>query len=172
MQPVFASLSAVTLFASLVAVADAGPTLKGPLRGTLETVDDSWHAGVLMAEGHLTQMGKVAVYGEFLFEDGPEPGSYDGRGVVVFVAANGDLLVSNVAWEIDSQGHGDLEFRWPGQIELWDGTTVESTGRFVELPFAGLRATSTTEMFINRTVTPLIDMTGEIVDPDPIDFTR
>lgn len=172
MRTIFASLKALTLFASLVAVADAGPTLKGPLRGMLFTVDDSWHAGVLMAEGHLTQMGRVTVYGEFLFADGPQPGSYDGEGVVMFAAANGDLLVSNVIWEIDGKGHGNLEFRWPGQIVLWDGTTIESTGRFVELPFAGLRATSTTEMFINRTVTSFIDMTGEIVDPDPIDFAR
>lgn len=59
---------------------------------------------------------------------------------------------------------------------LNDGTTVESTGRFVELPFAGLRGTSSLgaqvdwgDGFINRSVTSSISMTGQIIDPDPLD---
>jgi len=84
-------------------------------------------------------------------------------------AANGDVLVSNVSWEFDAERNGSLEFRWPGKIVFADGTTVESTGRFVELPFGGLRGTST--FVVNPDMDyVIVKMTGEIVDPDPIDF--
>jgi hypothetical protein len=55
-------------------------------------------------------------------------------------------------------------------VTFSDGVIARSTGRFRSLPFAGLRATSTTTSFVNRSITnPLITMTGEIVDPDPLD---
>lgn len=159
----FAALAIVALAAQ---AALAGPTLKGPLDGQLTFDPGGSGAAVLIAEGHLTLMGKVIVYGEFVFEprDGGEPGDLDGIGVAFIVAANGDILVANVVAAIDADGSGRMEWRWPGAITLGDGTVIESTGRFVELPFAGLKLILITE-FQNVKMR----MTGEIVDPDPID---
>lgn len=122
------------------AVAD--PTLKGPLAGELRFDPDEPGFAVLTAKGHLTLMGRVEVYGEFLFAPGSEPGFVEGAGVAVIVAANGDLVVSDVLWLVDPDGRGELEFRWPDQITLSDDGVVHSTGRLRELPFAGIRGTS------------------------------
>jgi hypothetical protein len=149
-----------------------GPTLKGPLPGVLQ-FDPGNGLATFEGSGHLTLTGKVAVYDEFLFAPGDPPGSLTGTGVMTFVAANGDVLVSNVPWHIDPEGEGKLEFRWPGEVALRDGTTVGSTGRFVELAFKGLRATSTLERDVDWGDGFLsgdqITMTGQIVDPDPLD---
>lgn len=148
----------------------AKPTLKGPLPGVLQFDADTGFA-TLEGQGHLTLMGKVAVYGEFQFVPGDEFGSLEGAGVAVLAAANGDVLVASVKWLIDAEGNGELEFRWPGEITLTDGTTVESTRRFVELPFGGLKATSSLFSDFTGDLSGVrIEMTGEIVDPDPIDF--
>jgi hypothetical protein len=162
-------LAAVTLASGMLTATStlANPTLKGSLPGVLD-IDPNTGFATFDGGGHLTLMGKVTVYGEFDFVEGEEPDTLEGVGIAEIVAANGDVLVADVVWDIDADGNGDLEFRWPGEVTFSDGTTVESTGRFVELPFAGLRGTSTTTEFQNRTVTG-ITMTGEIVDPDPLD---
>jgi hypothetical protein len=163
-----ATVGVTTLVLAVFACpAFARPTLKGPLTGVLQFDPDTGSA-VFEGSGHLTLMGRVAVYGEFIFVPGEEPNSADGVGVAAFLGANGDVLVANVLWTIDADGNGDLEFRWPGEIAFSDGTTIESTGRFVELPFAGLRGTSTSDGFGEGRLTR-ITMTGEIIDPDPLD---
>lgn len=145
-----------------------GPTLKGPIEGGLQ-LDPATGLATFQGSGHLTLMGEVAVHAEFLFGPGDLPGSLAGTGVAVFTAANGHVLVANVLWSIDPDGQGRLEFRWPDEITLGDGTTVKSTGRFVELPFGGLRATSSETGLLDGGKRILLELTGEIVDPDPLD---
>lgn len=85
--------------------------------------------------GTASHLGEFTADGEVEFVPGEEPGSLEGMGVVVFEAANGDLLVGNVAWEIDA---GDdlrtsrIHFSWRDSVEFDDGTVVGNTGRFVD----------------------------------------
>lgn len=169
---IFSLAALLTLLTAVSPSAMATPTLKGPLPGEFQFDPDTGLA-TFQGTGHLTLMGKVAVYGEFLFVPGEDEGSLEGLGVMAIVGANGDVLVANVKWLLDADGIGDLEFRWPGEITFSDGTTVKSTGRFVELPFKGLRATSTLEKDVDWgdgvIAKTQITMTGQIVDPDPLD---
>jgi hypothetical protein len=158
----------------LVEQSGNGHVLKGDLPGDLTFDEDGFAA--FEGIGNLTLMGRVAVYGEFQFVFNDDSEGIKGIGVMAIGAANGDVLVSKVSWNIGADGQGDLEFRWPGEIVFSDGTLVMSTGNFIELPFAGLKGTSTLSTqvdwgdgFINRSVTSPISMTGEIVDPDPLD---
>src|SRR5262249_10227368 len=54
--------------------------------------------------GTASHLGQFTAYGEVEFVPGEELGSLEGMGVVVFEAANGDLLVGNVAWQVDAGG--------------------------------------------------------------------
>jgi hypothetical protein len=154
------SALALVLAGAFCAPAAAKPTLKGDLEGILILAPDG--SGFARFEGHgnLTRMGRVAVYAEFLLDGAAAPGSFTGAGIAAITAANGDVLTASVVW-LES---GDLEFRWPGEVTFSDGTTVRSSGRFVELPFAGLRG-----FVLVSGESAKIRMTGEIIDPDPLD---
>src|SRR5262245_36237364 len=52
--------------------------------------------------GTASHLGRFTAYGEVEFLPGEEEGSLDGDGVVVFEAANGDLLVGVVMWTVDA----------------------------------------------------------------------
>jgi hypothetical protein len=87
-------------------------------------------------EGTASHLGQFTAYGEVEFLPGEEEGSYVGDGVVVFEAANGDLLVGVVNWEVDAED-GDfrtshIHFSWRDAVEFSDGTIVSNTGRFVD----------------------------------------
>ena len=87
-------------------------------------------------EGTASHLGRFTAYGEVEFFDGGEDGSLVGEGVAVFEAANGDLLVGHVTWDV-APGGGDfrssaVHFAWADSIELADGTVVSNTGRFVD----------------------------------------
>jgi len=86
--------------------------------------------------GTASHLGKFTANGEVDFVPGEEEGTLVGNGVVVFKAANGDLLVGNVTWEADIQEDGlrssHIHFSWTDSIEFGDGTVVENTGRFVD----------------------------------------
>lgn len=146
-------------------------TLKGPLRGRLTFDKDDSGFATYLGVGRLNLMGRVVAYGEFQFDPGEEEGTQLATGVTAFLSEDGEFLVASVKWFIDADGNGDLEFRWPGEVTFRNGLTVASTGPFVELPFGGLRGVTTelpnvlppTELFIH------VRMTGEIVDPDPLD---
>jgi hypothetical protein len=85
--------------------------------------------------GTASHLGQFTAYGEVEFVPGEEPGSLEGMGVVVFEASDGDLLVGNVAWEVDA---GDdfrtsrIHFSWRDTVQFHDGTVVANTGRFVD----------------------------------------
>jgi hypothetical protein len=98
-QPHFVALRliavAVLLTLLLPAVtATAKPTLKGPLQATQDVEIDADGFAVLRANGHLTLMGRVSLYGEFVFTPNAA-GGLDGAGVAAIIAANGDVLVAN-----------------------------------------------------------------------------
>jgi hypothetical protein len=85
--------------------------------------------------GTASHLGEFAAYGEVEFVPGEEPGSLEGTGVVVFEAANGDLLVGRVSWEVASGGDlraSRIHFSWRDAVEFSDGTVVANTGRFVD----------------------------------------
>jgi hypothetical protein len=86
-------------------------------------------------EGTASHLGRFTALGEVTFVPGEEEGTMVGRGVVVFTAANGDLLVGNVTWEVDAEDDGlspaALHFVWADSVEFSDGTVVENTGRFI-----------------------------------------
>ena len=87
-------------------------------------------------EGVASHLGRFTAVGEVEFVPGGEEGTSVGEGVVVFEAANGDLLAGVVSWEVDAAAGGlsasAIHFSWRDFVEFSDGTVVESTGRFVK----------------------------------------
>jgi hypothetical protein len=85
--------------------------------------------------GTASHLGRFTAYGEVEFLPGEDPGSLVGMGVVVFEAANGDLLVGEVAWEVAAGGDfraSRIHFSWRDSVQFDDGTVVFNTGRFVD----------------------------------------
>jgi len=84
--------------------------------------------------GTASHLGKFTCYGEVEFVPGATAGSLVGEGVAVFTAANGDLLVGVVTWEVDAAAGGfstaRIHFSWRDSVEFNDGTVIFSTGRF------------------------------------------
>jgi hypothetical protein len=102
--------------------------------GTIDTSADNPVPFTL--EGKASHLGKFTAYGEVEFLPIDDEGSMIGLGVVVFRAANGDLLVGNATWEVDPEVDGvaasSVHFAWTDSVEFSDGTVVENTGRFVD----------------------------------------
>jgi len=87
-------------------------------------------------EGTASHLGEFSCHGEVLFLPGEVEGSLVGQGVAVLEAANGDLLVGVVTWDVDP-AVGDfsasrMHFSWRDFVQFSDGTIVSSTGRFVD----------------------------------------
>src|SRR5262245_22862735 len=85
--------------------------------------------------GTASHLGRFTAYGEVVFVPGEEPGSLEGQGVVVFEAANGDLLVGNVSWQVAAGNEfrdSRIYFAWRDSVQFSDETVVSSTGGFVE----------------------------------------
>jgi ABC-type transport system substrate-binding protein len=85
--------------------------------------------------GTASHLGQFTAHGEVEFVPGDKAGTLVGEGVVVFEAANGDLLVGVVKWEVAEDAGGfrttSLHFSWRDSVEFSDGTIVSSTGRFL-----------------------------------------
>jgi len=93
-------------------------------------------------EGTASHLGQFTCTGEIAFAPGETEGSLIGQGVTVFEAANGDLLVGVVTWDV-APAVGDfsacrMHFSWRDAVEFSDGTIVMSTGRFAESRPPGL----------------------------------
>ena len=92
--------------------------------------------------GTASHLGQFKCYGEVEFLPGATPGSLIGDGVAVFEAANGDLLVGVVTWDVAADGNefrtSRIHFSWRDSVEFDDGTIVSSTGRFVDSRPPGL----------------------------------
>jgi len=85
--------------------------------------------------GEASHLGQFTSRGEVVFTPGEEPGTLVGNGVVVLTAANGDLLVGVVTWDVgaidsDFRSAG-IHFSWRDSVTFSDNTVVNSTGRFV-----------------------------------------
>ncbi len=125
----------LTLFMGLPrAAADKSPVKIKKLQGAVDLSADAPLPFAL--EGIASHLGKFTAYGEVEFLPGEEEGSLVGVGPVVFEAANGDLLVGVVTWELDpaadDAGTAHLHFAWRDSVEFSDGTVVSNTGRFVD----------------------------------------
>ncbi len=109
-------------------------------RGTVDILADEPVPFAL--EGTASHLGSFEAQGEVVFSPGEEPGTLLGEGVVVFHAANGDLLVGVVTWDVDPTVDGlapaTIHFSWRDSVEFSDGTIVSNTGRFVESRPPGL----------------------------------
>jgi hypothetical protein len=92
--------------------------------------------------GTASHLGQFTSYGQVKFLPGVEPGSLVGNGVVVFTAANGDLLVGLVTWDVNAEADGfrtsGIHFSWRDSVVFSDGRTFFSTGRFAESRPPGL----------------------------------
>jgi len=93
---------------------------------------------VMQLTGTLQGLGDSTGYAELDVVEGEAP-TFDGAGVVVFIAANHDILVGVIAAQRDKEGAISAEFHWRDSVTLHDGTTVASTGRFEDHRPAGAR---------------------------------
>jgi hypothetical protein len=86
-------------------------------------------------EGTASHLGQFTCRGEVVFIPGDAEGSMVGEGVAVFEAANGDLLVGVLTWNVDPAvgdfSIGRMHFSWRDSVQLSDGTIISSSGRFV-----------------------------------------
>jgi hypothetical protein len=102
--------------------------------GTIDLSDDEPLPFTL--KGTASHLGRFTASGEVEFLPGEKKGSLIGNGVVVFEAANGDLLVGDVTWDVDPAVDGfsssAVHFSWRDSVEFDDGTVFTSTGRFAK----------------------------------------
>jgi ABC-type transport system substrate-binding protein len=78
--------------------------------------------------GTSTHLGRFEAYGEVDLVEGAETAD----GVVVFTAANGDLLVGATTWDLTDADGAGLHFSWRDSVQFSDGSVVRSTGRFAK----------------------------------------
>jgi len=102
--------------------------------GTIQFSDEGFSPFTL--KGTASHLGRFTAYGEIEFLPGVDEGSLVGDGIIVFEAANSDLLVGAVSWYFDGGGNGGggriHDVRWRDSVEFSDGRVVFSTGRFVQ----------------------------------------
>ena len=131
----------VTLVALLTCVQVFAPAAfaKSPVKlknfqGTIDLATEGTTPFTL--EGTASHLGRFTAFGEVQFVPGEEEGALVGEGVVVFKAANGDLLVGVVSWgvdpAVDDLAASHIHFSWRDSVEFSDGTVAFSTGRFVD----------------------------------------
>jgi hypothetical protein len=82
--------------------------------------------------GTASHFGRFTAYGEVALLPGEDAGSLEGDGVVVFKAANGDLIVGVVTMQADADSLGSMHFSWRDSVQFSDGTIVSSSGRFAD----------------------------------------
>lgn len=97
--------------------------------GTIDYVEDGITTFAL--GGQASHLGQFTAYGEAELDPAAD-GSLAVDGVVVFKAANGDLIVGVVTIEAGADGVGPMHFSWRDSVEFSDGTIVSSTGRFAD----------------------------------------
>ena len=134
-------LALVTLFGTTPKTAFAESAVK--LQKWGGTIDFSTGGTTpFTLSGTASHLGQFTAYGEVDFLPGETAGSLVGDGIVVFQAANGDLLVGDVTWHVNPAVDGfaasSVHFSWRDFVEFSDGTIVASTGRFVDSRPSGL----------------------------------
>lgn len=129
---ILAILTATGIYAESVT---AAPVVKLTGKGMIEPLIDGPSRFVL--EGNASHLGKYTCYGEVEFSPGAEEGTFEGEGVAVIRAANGDLIVGIATWQVDANGNGQLAFSWRDSVEFSSGAVVFSTVRFIKSRPAG-----------------------------------
>lgn len=126
-RKLIATLVLITFFARAVTPVSAQPQIK--LNKWAGTIDASGTgpASFTLA-GTSSHLGRFTAYGEIDIV----PGEDVAEGVVVFEAANGDLLVGVTTWEVAGDDAAALHFSWRDSVEFSDGTVVHSTGHFAD----------------------------------------
>ena len=124
----------VAFFARTITPAYATPSIElKKWSGAIDFSDSGISSFTL--EGNSSHLGKFTAIGEVEFVPGEEEGTLVGSGVVAFEAANGELLVGLVTWEVDPGGEvrsSGLRFAWRDFVEFSDGTILHSTGHFAD----------------------------------------
>jgi len=129
---ILAILTAAGIFAESTS---AAPVVKLSGEGSIELQTDGPSPFIL--QGNASHFGKYTCYGEVEFSPGPQAGSLVGEGPAVIRAANGDLIVGIVTWQVDANGNGQTAFHWSDSVQFSDGAVVSSTGRFTTSRPAG-----------------------------------
>jgi hypothetical protein len=126
-RKMIAMLVLVAFFARSVTPALAAPQIR--LNKWAGTIDFSATGpSPFTLAGTSSHLGQFTAYGEVDIV----PGENVAEGVVVFEAANGDLLVGVTMWEIDANDNAQLHFSWRDSVQFSDGRVVFSTGHFAE----------------------------------------
>jgi hypothetical protein len=107
------------------------PLSKMKVKSATLTFGDGGFA-VLRLTGTAEELGRCAAYGELVFVPGEDEDTVDGMGVAAFIAANGDVLVGVIEAQIDEDNLLSWVIHWRDAVTFSDGTTVASTGRFVD----------------------------------------
>src|SRR5262245_17480210 len=133
---------ALLIAAALAADHTAAPrVIKLSAEASLELATDG--PSPFVVAGNASHLGRYICYGEIEFSPGAEAGSLEGEGVAAIQAANGDVIVGIVTWQIDADGNGQIAFHWSDSVEFSDGTVVSSTGRFTRSRPAGAVSNTT-----------------------------
>jgi hypothetical protein len=126
----------VALFGLTADLASAQSGIK--MNGTATLIEAPTGLWALHMEGTASHLGKFTCDGELALFPGQIDGTTEGIGVAAFTAANGDVLVAHVDYQVDADGVTQTHFKWQDSITYNDGRTVNSTGRFVDNRPAGL----------------------------------
>jgi hypothetical protein len=101
-------------------------------QGAIDFSPDVEGQATFILRGTTPDIGRFTSYGEIDFAAGEEEEMLHGTGVAVVTAANGDQLVGVVTCRLDRDGAlAEFHFSWRDSVELRDGTTVATTGRFL-----------------------------------------
>ena len=134
-RPATVSLVILTMTVFSATSVFASPVVK--LAGTGSMTFASEGPSTFTLEGNASHLGKYTCYGEVTFGPGTEAGTLEGVGVAVINAANGDLIVGVVHWQVDQGGNGTIGFSWRDFVIFSDDTVELSTGRFIDSRPAG-----------------------------------
>jgi hypothetical protein len=129
---IIAILTTAGIFAQSIA---AAPVVKLSGEGTIEV--STGGPSLFFLQGNASHFGKYTCYGEVELLPGAEADTFTGEGPAVIQAANGDLIVGIVTWQIDAEGNGQTKFSWRDSVQFSDGDLVSSTGRFTNSRPAG-----------------------------------
>jgi len=139
-RKLIAIVVAVALLTRIAAPAIAeSPVKMKKFAGTIHPRADG--VAEFSLDGNASHLGEFACQGEVEFVPGDQEGSLLGEGVAVFKAANGDLLVGKVTWDVEPGGDArtsSIAFHWQDAVEFSDGTIVTNTGHFVSSRPPGL----------------------------------
>src|SRR5262249_29138768 len=112
------AMAILALFATFVPLAPADVQLKMKAERIFRDTPSDIGAVPFVGQGTASQLGSWTCYGEILLDDGDARGSLVGAGVIVFRAANGDLLVAVLEIEVAPDGSNVFGLHWRDSVTL------------------------------------------------------